>query len=137
MQYLHSTATHLNGNDADTINVVVNDLGNTGTGGGTNQNLGTVNVDITAVNDEQVLTTNTGATVAEGSTGNVVTAAMLDTNDVDNTDAQLVYTVDVAPVNGTLYRNGSGSVGYRHLYSSRHRGRADQLRPRRQPDQQR
>ena len=90
------------GNDADTINVVVNDNGNTGTGGGSDQNLGTVNVDITAVNDEQVLTTNTGATVAEGSTGNVVTAAMLDTNDVDNTDAQLIYTVDVAPVNGTL-----------------------------------
>ena len=34
VQYLHST-TNLNGNDADTINVVVNDLGNTGTGGGT------------------------------------------------------------------------------------------------------
>ena len=124
VQYLHSTA-NLNGNDADTINVVVNDMGNTGSGGGSDQNLGTVNVDITAVNDEQVLTTNTGATVAEGSTGNVVTAAMLDTNDVDNTDAQLIYTVDVAPVNGTLYRNGSGSVGHRHLYPSRHRGRAD------------
>ncbi len=31
---------------------------------------------------------------------------MLETTDVDNTDTQLVYTVDVAPVNGTLYRNG-------------------------------
>ena len=50
VSYLHSTA-HFNGNDADTINVVVNDNGNTGTGGGTNQNLGTVNVDIGAVND--------------------------------------------------------------------------------------
>ena len=55
VQYLHGTANTF-GNDADTINVVVNDNGNTGTGGGTNQNLGTVNVDITAVNDEQVLT---------------------------------------------------------------------------------
>ena len=124
VQYLHST-THLNGNDADTINVVVNDLGNTGTGGGTNQNLGTVNVDITAVNDEQVLTTNTGATVAEGSTGNVVTAAMLDTNDVDNTDAQLVYTVDVAASQRHALSQRSGSVGHRHLYPSRHRGGAD------------
>ncbi len=136
VQYLHSTA-NLNGNDADTINVVVNDNGNTGSGGGTNQNLGTVNVDITAVNDEQVLTTNTGATVAEGSTGNVVTAAMLDTNDVDNTDAQLIYTVDVAPVNGTLYRNAVALSATDTLYPGRHRGRADYLRPRRQPDQQR
>ncbi|MCS7469466.1 DUF2341 domain-containing protein, partial [Stieleria sp. ICT_E10.1] len=59
IQYLHS-APHTFGNDADTIQVVVNDGGNTGSGGGTDQTIGTVNVDITAVNDEQVLATNTG-----------------------------------------------------------------------------
>ncbi|WP_182871556.1 cadherin-like domain-containing protein, partial [Rhodopirellula sp. JC639] len=76
-------------------------------GGGTDQTIGTVNVDITAVNDEQVLATNTGDTVTEGSTGNTVTTAMLETTDVDNTDSQLVYTVDAVPINGTLYRNGT------------------------------
>ena len=36
-----------NGDNADTIQVEINDNGNTGTGGGTNIDLGTVNVDIT------------------------------------------------------------------------------------------
>ena len=51
---------------------------------------------MTPVNDEQVLATNTGTTVNEGSTGNVITTAMLQTTDVDNTAAQLVYTVTSA-----------------------------------------
>ena len=93
IQYLHGTA-NTNGDNADTITVFINDNGNTGAGGGTDQTLGTVNVDITAVNDEEVLATNTSTTVAEGSTGTVLTTAMLHTTDVDNTDAQLVYTVD-------------------------------------------
>ncbi|QDV47196.1 Cadherin domain protein [Stieleria neptunia] len=105
VQYLHGTP-HTFGNDADTIQVVVNDGGNTGSGGGTDQTIGTVNVDITGVNDEQVLSTNAGETVSEGSTGNTVTTAMLETTDIDNTDNQLVYTVDVLPSNGTLYRSG-------------------------------
>ena len=58
------------------------------------------------VNSEQVLAVNTGTTVAEGSTGNLITTAMLETTDVDNTVVQLVYTVTTAPVNGTLYLSG-------------------------------
>ena len=46
--YLHGTA-HTNGDNADTIQVEINDNGNTGTGGGTDINLGTVNVDISEV----------------------------------------------------------------------------------------
>ena len=109
IQYVHGTA-NTNGNDADTITVVVNDNGNTGTGGGADQTLGTVNVDITAVNDEEVLATNAGATVIEGSTGNIITSAQLQTTDVDNTDAELVYTVDVVPGNGTLRLNGTALI---------------------------
>ena len=106
IQYLHGTQ-HFSGDNADTITVVINDNGNTGSGGGTDQTLGTVNVDITAVNDEEVLATNTGSTVAEGSAGTVITTAMLETTDVDNTDAQLVYTVDAVPTYGTLRLNGT------------------------------
>ena len=106
IQYVHGTP-HTFGNDADTITVVINDNGNTGTGGGTDQTLGTVNVDITAINDEQVLAANTGATVAEGSTGNTITTAMLETTDVDNTDTELVYIVDAIPTSGTLRLNGT------------------------------
>jgi protocadherin Fat 4 len=106
VQYLHSSA-NLNGNDVDTINVKVNDNGNTGSGGGTDIDFGTVNVDIAAVNDEEVLATNTGMTVNEGSTTNVVTTAMLETTDVDNTAGQLIYTVGALPANGILRLNGS------------------------------
>ena len=100
VQYLHST-THLNGDDADTITVVINDGGNTGLGGGTDQNLGTVNVDITAVNDAPLIGTNTGTTVAEG--GSVtITTAMLNEADVDDAGAGLTYTVTSSPTNGQL-----------------------------------
>ena len=56
---------------------------------------GTFNITVTPVNDEEVLATNTGTTVNEASTGNVLTSGMLQTTDVDNTPAQLVYTVTV------------------------------------------
>ena len=54
------------------LEVVVTD------GDGGTSNTATASVNIIAVNDEQVLATNTGTTVAEGSTGNVVTTAMLE-----------------------------------------------------------
>ena len=44
-------------------------------------------ITVTPVNDEEVLATNTGTTVNEASTGNVITTAMLETTDVDNTAA--------------------------------------------------
>ena len=55
---------------------------------------------------DQVLAVNTGMTVDEGSTGNTITAAMLATTDVDNTPAQLVYTLSGVPANGTLKLSG-------------------------------
>ena len=67
---------------------------------------GTFDYTVTPVNDEQVLVTNTGATVVEGSTGNVITTAMLETTDVDNTDGELIYTITTTPGNGILYNNG-------------------------------
>jgi len=60
---------------------------------------------VNSVNDEQVLATNMGATVAENSTGTTITSAMLITTDVDHAAAQLVYTLTGAPTNGTLFLN--------------------------------
>ncbi len=57
-QYLHGTS-HTAGDNADTIQLEINDLGNTGVGGGTTIVLGTVNVDITGVNDAPVRTSGT------------------------------------------------------------------------------
>ena len=100
IQYQHGTL-HTFGDNADTITVVINDNGNTGTGGGTDQSFGTANVDITAVNDAPVIGTNTGTTVAEG--GSVtITTAMLNEADVDDAGAGLTYTVTSSPTNGQL-----------------------------------
>ncbi len=60
---------------------------------------------VNPVNDAPVIATTTGLTLNEGAAG-TITAAQLDFNDVDNTDAQLTYTVTTASNNGTLYRNG-------------------------------
>ena len=68
---------------------------------------GTFNFTVTPVNDEEVLATNTGTTVNEGSTSNVLTSGMLQTTDVDNTAAQLIYTVTSATSNGTLRLSGT------------------------------
>ena len=56
--YDHATQ-HMAGDNADTISVSVNDQGNTGTGGSGTVLLGTVSVDITAVNDAPVLIAGT------------------------------------------------------------------------------
>ena len=66
-QYLHGTP-HTAGDNADTIQVEINDGGNTGTGGGTTIILGTVNVDITAVNDAAPVATDDAYTVNEDNT---------------------------------------------------------------------
>jgi VCBS repeat-containing protein len=108
IQYLHGTANTF-GNDADTINVVINDNGNTGTGGGTDQNLGTVNVDITAVNDAPVVATNTGITIAEGGSG-VITTAMLNEGDVDDSGADVTYLMRGDFNQGAVKLNGTALV---------------------------
>ena len=71
----------------------------------------TFNIVVTPVNDEQVLTTNSPLTVAEGATG-TISAARLTTTDVDNTPAQLVYTITSGPTSGTLKRSGSATTSF-------------------------
>ena len=96
--FSYTPAANFNGTDSFTYTVTDAASGESATQ--------TVAITVNPVNDEQILATNTGASVAEGSTGNVVTTAMLATTDVDNSSDQLVYTVDSAPANGTLYDNG-------------------------------
>ena len=110
---------------ADAFNFTVDDGQGTSTAG-------TFNFTVTPVNDEQVLAVNTGTTVNEGSTGNVITTAMLQTTDVDNTAAQLVYTITSATGNGTLRLRGTALDCQQHVYSSRYRCRSSDLRSQRQ-----
>ena len=71
----------------------------------------TFNFTVTPVDDAPTLDTNTGSNLAEGGLDTIV-AAELDTNDVDTTDANLVYTVTTATANGTLWvdADNSGTV---------------------------
>lgn len=66
-----------------------------------------VAINIAAVNDEQVPSTNTGRTVNENSTNNVINNTQLSTTDVDNTSSQLVYTITAGTSNGTLRKSGT------------------------------
>ncbi len=91
-------------NDQDTTISVTIDDGDEDASGPLS---GSISLDVTPVNDEQVLTTNTGATVAEGSSGTTISNAMLATTDVDNPAGQLVYTLTGVPAKGTLYLSGT------------------------------
>ena len=66
----------------------------------------TFNITVLPVNDAPTLTTNAGLTVAEGASATPITSSMLLVSDVDNTSAQLNYTVTVLPTGGTLAKNG-------------------------------
>ena len=96
ISYLHGTP-NTNGDNADTITVVINDNGNVGSGGGTDQNLGAVNVDITAVNDAPT-TDDVGASGSEGASAILVT---LTGSDLDGTVQS--FSLSNLPANGTLY----------------------------------
>ncbi|MCP4334619.1 MAG: DUF642 domain-containing protein, partial [Gammaproteobacteria bacterium] len=80
ISYLHGTPG-TNGNDADTIEVKVNDNGNTGIGDGTDIDLGTVNVDIAATNNLPTAANSTVATNED--TTYPFTAADFGYSDVD------------------------------------------------------
>jgi protocadherin Fat 4 len=66
-----------------------------------------ITLTIQGANDEQVVATNAGITVAENSTGNVITTAMLQTTDDDDSAANLTYTLTSVVANGTLWLDGA------------------------------
>ncbi len=83
-----------------TISFTVND-------GGLDSNTATRDVAVTAVNDAPVITTNTGATFQEASSGNAITSSMLSASDVDDSATGLTYTITALPANGTLKLSGT------------------------------
>ena len=77
--------------------MVINDNGNTGTGGGTDQNVGTVNVDIAAVNDAPVNTVPATQTIVEDTQA---TISGISISDVDAASNNLTTRLQV--LNGTV-----------------------------------
>ena len=86
---------------ADTFTYTVQD-----TNGNTSSEA-VVTITVTADNDSPAVLTNTGINVDEGSTGNVITAAMLNEGDPDDDGAEVTYTVASVTGNGTLNLSGA------------------------------
>lgn len=63
-----------------------------------------------ALNASPIIATNTGATVEAGSVGNVITAAMLNEGDPDDSGADITYTITTTVEAGTLRLDGSALV---------------------------
>jgi len=61
----------------------------------------TLTVDVTPVNDTPVVSANTGATLAEGGT-HTIDSGELALTDVDNSAAQLTYSIGTGPTHGCL-----------------------------------
>jgi hypothetical protein len=81
-----------NGSDSFTV-TITDDAGNSSTQ--------VIGVTVTPVNDAPSLVTNTGSTVAEGGT-DTIDASELAVTDLDNSAAQLTYTIGTGPVFGRL-----------------------------------
>ena len=96
--YLHGNPNTA-GNHADAITIFVNDNGNSGLGGGTDQNLGSISINILPVNDAPTAN-DVVATGSENATSIQVT---LSGSDIDGTVQS--FSVHGVPGNGTLYLN--------------------------------
>ncbi|MBK1670374.1 hypothetical protein CKO28_20325 [Rhodovibrio sodomensis] len=105
----YTPAADANGSPATTIAVSADDGGNTGTGGGTPVNLGTINLNVAAVNDDPTFVgLPAGITVTEDVASDVdLSGATF--GDVDSGGADVTLTLSVGA--GTLTATGSGGVG--------------------------
>ncbi|MEO2047685.1 MAG: cadherin-like domain-containing protein [Pirellulales bacterium] len=88
----------------DSFSFNVNDTQGTGTNG-------TFNINVTPVNDEQVVATNVPLSATEGA-ASTITAAILTTTDSDNTPAELIYTVTSGTSNGAILLSGSATTTF-------------------------
>ncbi|MEG3640982.1 cadherin-like domain-containing protein [Magnetococcus sp. PR-3] len=71
---------------------------------------GSFDISIDVTNYPPILSTNSGLTVLEGSLGNLLTAAVLEATDSQQTVAELTYTLTALPVYGTLVVTGQTLV---------------------------
>ena len=97
------------GSNAATLTLTANDGGNTGTGGGTDVALGSVNMDIAAVNDPPYVINNLGLGLNEGASKTITTTA-LSAGDVETADSLLSFTLTSGPSNGHLENTDNPSV---------------------------
>ncbi len=99
---------NLSGTSAATISITANDGGNTGTGGGTTVLLGTIQINITEVNDDPTFTgLPTDITVVDGISSNIdLSAATFGDVDAGANSVDLSFLVS----GGTLSATSGGGV---------------------------
>lgn len=101
----YKPAANVNGANAATITLTANDNGNTGSGGANNVTLGSININITAVNDAPVVTVPASISVI----GNQATALTgISFSDVDAGSSAVTATLSVS--SGTLAAISGGGV---------------------------
>ena len=88
------------GNNVTTLTLTANDGGNTGTGGGTNVSLGTVNIDISGVNDDPTATGLPSVLTEIEDTGGAIDLSGVNFNDPDIGSGNATLTISV--VSGTI-----------------------------------
>ena len=69
----------------------------------------TFDITVNPVNDDPVITPNTGLTVYEGLSGSI-TSSHLGATDAEQSAASLIFTVGTAPAYGTLKKSGNGLI---------------------------
>jgi hypothetical protein len=100
-----------NANGSATIDVVLQD---NGSGLAPNVNTSaaqTFTIEVAPVNDEQVLVTNQVVPLEFGA-NSTITSALLNTSDIDDAPADLVYMVTSGPSHGTVRLNGTPSNSF-------------------------
>jgi hypothetical protein len=104
-----SYAPTANYNSPDTLQIVTNDLGNTGSGGA-QSDTDTVTITVNAVNDAPVASNDTYSTPED--TPLTVPAPGVLGNNTDAESDPLTAVLDANPANGTLTLNADGSFDY-------------------------
>jgi hypothetical protein len=94
---VQGSPTHYNGSASFNFTVYAN-------GKTSNQGIATLNIN--PVNDAPALNTNAALSVIYQSTNNAIGLVKLNSSDVDDTDANIIYSVVAATSKGTLYKNG-------------------------------
>jgi trimeric autotransporter adhesin len=86
------------------LNIFVNDLGNSGSGGALGASR-SIPINVAAVNDAPILFGTKNANIAEGGTV-LLTSAMLNLFDVDNPSSDLIFTIQSSSADGEFTRLG-------------------------------
>ena len=99
--------SNVNGIAAASLSLTANDNGNTGTGGGADVTLGTVNIDIIAVNDDPTASGFTAFPIYQG-TAYYFTSTDFSYFDVDNDPIDHIR-VTLSPTSGTLWLDSNSN----------------------------